>query len=246
MAARLFESSLFDSLSDLVATIICRLLCAFSHSCNCRSRAVGSWRESTRCIDNTSSFRYPRYSSASLAHSLRIFFETFAKPYPGRSAKLNLPFTLKKFILCVRPGVFEVLASDLRCSREFSNDDLPTLDRPRKAISGKPSVVHCDRSKALLTNSAETTFICSTGELFSMIQLRLYRCSSSSNNLFDDRRDLRTSGIRAPYLRRFHCRHFSAGFKRRSQHLIDRIDDLYSQFVKDFHWYVDQIFFIFF
>lgn len=37
--------------------------------------------------------------------------------------------------------------------------DFPTFERPRKAISGKPSVVQCDLLKALLTNSADVIFM---------------------------------------------------------------------------------------
>src|SRR4029079_2999011 len=37
--------------------------------------------------------------------------------------------------------------------------DLPTFDRPKKAISGRPSSVQCIFSYALLTNSAVKIFI---------------------------------------------------------------------------------------
>ena len=42
-------------------------------------------------------------------------------------------------MLWVRPGVFEVRASPLRRRSELIRDDLPTLDRPRKEISGLTS-----------------------------------------------------------------------------------------------------------
>ena len=40
----------------------------------------------------------------------------------------------------VRPGVDEVCAC-LEPSRALMSDDLPTLERPRKAISGAPKVL---------------------------------------------------------------------------------------------------------
>lgn len=62
-------------------------------------------------------------------------------------------------MLWVRPGVFDVRARALRCSKEFNNDDFPTFDLPRKEISGRPSMTQSLRSNALFTNSAETIFI---------------------------------------------------------------------------------------
>ena len=44
----------------------------------------------------------------------------------------------KKFSCWVRPGVWEVRASALRLVSAFSSEDLPTLERPAKAISGGP------------------------------------------------------------------------------------------------------------
>src|SRR5690348_18379582 len=64
----------------------------------------------------------------------------------------------KKLILWVRPGVFEVRASPLLPSKELINDDFPTLERPRKAISGRLPSTQWSRSKALLTNSALVIF----------------------------------------------------------------------------------------
>ena len=63
-------------------------------------------------------------------------------------------------MLCVRPGVLDVLANPFRCSSELISDDFPTLDLPRNAISGKSPTGQCRRSKALFTNSADLTFIC--------------------------------------------------------------------------------------
>ena len=44
--------------------------------------------------------------------------------------------TSKKFSSWVRPGVLEVRARALRPVSRLSSDDLPTLERPAKAISG--------------------------------------------------------------------------------------------------------------
>ena len=46
--------------------------------------------------------------------------------------------TSKKLSSCVRPGVFEVRARLLRLVSRLSSEDLPTLERPAKAISGTP------------------------------------------------------------------------------------------------------------
>ena len=39
----------------------------------------------------------------------------------------------------MRPGVFDVRASPLRPTSALISDDLPTFERPAKAISGGPS-----------------------------------------------------------------------------------------------------------
>lgn len=65
----------------------------------------------------------------------------------------------KKFSDCVRPGVEEVRASPRTWSKELMRLDLPTLERPRKAISGFASRGQSSSLKALLRNSALTTFI---------------------------------------------------------------------------------------
>src|ERR1043165_5309114 len=43
----------------------------------------------------------------------------------------------KMFIAWVLPGVAETLASPLIPTSAFRSDDFPTLERPRKAISGR-------------------------------------------------------------------------------------------------------------
>ncbi len=62
-------------------------------------------------------------------------------------------------MLCVRPGVFDVLAKPFLINSELMSDDLPTFERPRKAISGRLSSTQCRFSKALFTKSAEIIFI---------------------------------------------------------------------------------------
>jgi hypothetical protein len=45
----------------------------------------------------------------------------------------------KKLISWVRPGLLETLTSLLRCKRQLIKEDLPTFERPAKAISGGPT-----------------------------------------------------------------------------------------------------------
>src|SRR6185503_7861228 len=65
----------------------------------------------------------------------------------------------KKFNDWVRPGVEEVRARPCTRSRELMRLDLPTFERPRKAISGFESRGQSSSLNALLRNSAVTTFI---------------------------------------------------------------------------------------
>src|ERR1044072_3618521 len=60
----------------------------------------------------------------------------------------------KKFSDWVRPGVDEVRARPRTWSRELMRLDLPTLERPRKAISGFGSRGQSSSLNALLRNSA--------------------------------------------------------------------------------------------
>ena len=62
-------------------------------------------------------------------------------------------------MLCVRPGVLDVRARPLRWSKELISEDFPTFERPRNAISGRPSSVQCRLSYALLTKSADKIFM---------------------------------------------------------------------------------------
>src|ERR1041384_7528653 len=90
-------------------------------------------------------------------------------------------------MLCVRPGVFDVRASPLRCSREFISDDFPTFERPRKAISGRRSAGQSCFLKALFTNSAEVIFTAEPRDRRTLLNI----C-----------RDLGRSRVRTPYMRR--------------------------------------------
>src|SRR5262245_5040966 len=54
------------------------------------------------------------------------------------STRSNFPATSKKLSCCVRPGVCEVRASVLRPVSALTRLDLPTFERPAKAISTRP------------------------------------------------------------------------------------------------------------
>src|SRR5215831_5739085 len=92
-------------------------------------------------------------------HSDFICFGTLAYPKPGTSTKRKLSLMLKKFNDCVRPGVDDVRAKPRTLSRELIRLDLPTLERPRKAISGFTSSGQSVFLNALVTNSAVLIFI---------------------------------------------------------------------------------------
>ena len=66
---------------------------------------------------------------------------------------------MKKLSDWVRPGVEDVRARPRTESRELIKLDLPTLERPKKAISGLESRGQSSSLKALLRNSVLTTFI---------------------------------------------------------------------------------------
>src|SRR5271154_3053765 len=55
------------------------------------------------------------------------------------STSVSRPPRSKKLSCCVRPGVLEVRASVLRPVKALTRLDLPTFDRPAKAISGSPA-----------------------------------------------------------------------------------------------------------
>jgi hypothetical protein len=60
----------------------------------------------------------------------------------------------KKFSSRVLPGVPLTSASPWRLHKVLIVEDLPTLDRPTKAISGGPGGGHPDAPAALTRNSA--------------------------------------------------------------------------------------------
>src|SRR6266550_6310481 len=88
-----------------------------------------------------------------LGHCSEISRESLAYPYPGRSVKINSGFGLpairnsKKLMARVRPGV-ELVRANLVPTRELITLDLPTFDRPRKAISGRLAAGKCLASLA--------------------------------------------------------------------------------------------------
>jgi hypothetical protein len=68
--------------------------------------------------------------------------ESFAYPYPGKSAKISsgrgFPAmrSSKKLMARVRPGV-ELVRAIFAPTNALITLDLPTFERPKKAISGK-------------------------------------------------------------------------------------------------------------
>lgn len=65
---------------------------------------------------------------------------------------------VNKLIARVLPGVRLTFANPLRCSNELMSDDLPTLERPTKAISGASPVGNSSGLTQLLINSALRIF----------------------------------------------------------------------------------------
>src|ERR1044072_4054169 len=70
----------------------------------------------------------------------------------------NAPFTTKYLRRCVFPGVPDTFASALRPASALTSDDLPTFERPDRAISGLASGGHSLTLPALSTNSSESIF----------------------------------------------------------------------------------------
>src|SRR4030043_2370078 len=83
---------------------------------------------------------------------------TLAYPYPGRSTREILPFTRKKLIVWVRPGLELVLARFFCFTRALIKEDFPTFDFPAMATSGKSPVGYSEGLVALLIKSAEVIF----------------------------------------------------------------------------------------
>src|ERR1700675_4240904 len=78
-----------------------------------------------------------------LGHCADTSRESLAYPYPGKSAKISsgrgFPAmrNSKKLIARVRPGV-ELVRAIFAPTSALITLDLPTFDRPKKAISGRP------------------------------------------------------------------------------------------------------------
>ena len=68
---------------------------------------------------------------------------------------------LKWLIVCVLPGVDEVLASFLRLVNMLIKDDLPTLDLPINATSMRSGLGQSESFRQLLTYVAFLIFILS-------------------------------------------------------------------------------------
>src|SRR5208283_1961340 len=81
-----------------------------------------------------------------------------ANPYPGRSTSRQVLLIVKILMSLVNPGVGETRARSSLPESRFSNDDLPTLDRPMKANSGRDSSGHESRSGALQSKMADEMF----------------------------------------------------------------------------------------
>src|SRR5574341_267954 len=102
------------------------------------------------------------------AHWARTVFETLAYPSPGRSTIWQRGIVRSSVVTANRlsdrvfPGVRLTFASPFRCTRALSKDDLPTFERPTKAISGITPAGSCSAFWQLLINSADRIF---TGDL---------------------------------------------------------------------------------
>src|SRR4051812_45619641 len=96
-----------------------------------------------------------------LGHSAATSRDSFAYPYPGKSAKTSSGRGFpgqrisKKLMLRVRPGV-ELVFATLLPTRELMTLDLPTLERPRNATSGKFGGGKCLTSLAANMNRVRT------------------------------------------------------------------------------------------
>src|SRR5215813_7607148 len=64
----------------------------------------------------------------------------------------------KKLMLRVRPGV-ELVRASFAPTSELITLDLPTLERPRKAISGRLGAGKCETSVAAARNRAKTLML---------------------------------------------------------------------------------------
>src|SRR5882724_8000695 len=85
----------------------------------------------------------------------------------------------------VNPGVGETRAKASLPASRFSNDDLPTFERPMKANSGNDSSGHDSRSGALQSKMAD--------EICTMVKLTPY-CRSNSGSVIQQFSKFSTSG----------------------------------------------------
>ena len=73
-----------------------------------------------------------------------------------------------KLMSCVRPGVFDTLASCLRLASALMSDDLPTFERPTKATSTG------DSGNVDMFDAEVTKAICS-GEVTCLVYASIFR-----------------------------------------------------------------------
>src|ERR1700722_4131630 len=164
-------------------------------------------RLASRMITESRSWPRPvKYWSISPFHEFDISLGTFAKPYPGRSAKRSPSSIWKKLINCVQPGLALVLASPLTPISAFSKLDLPTLLRPRNATSASDSCGHCSGLAALIINLGTEAGA---------------SAPSVSNFLFPRPRD--NLGYRQHSRQRGH---FNLALQCDLQHLVHRLDEV--------------------
>jgi hypothetical protein len=84
---------------------------------------------------------------------------TFAYQYHGKSTIIRELFIKKKLNNFVFHGIFEHFAKSFFCVNIFINEDFPTFERQKKAISGRFKFETCSIFAALLINSDEVIFI---------------------------------------------------------------------------------------
>src|SRR5210317_2655639 len=84
----------------------------------------------------------------------RVWLDTLAKPYLGRSTRRSRSLRLKKFTSCVRPGVLLVRANWRRLTMILIALDFPAFERPANATSTPSSGTNCLGAFALLMKEA--------------------------------------------------------------------------------------------
>ena len=80
------------------------------------------------------------YDSIKSDNCSRVFLDTLAYPYPGKSTILTVLLISNKFADCVRPGVLLIFANFFVLVIALMILDLPTLDLPTKQHSGKSAL----------------------------------------------------------------------------------------------------------